>query len=133
MAYQAPSLAIVPTWKAAQTSTSVLTTSHKEHTGVHDAIRYGQRNLQHETSNANQHPIQNRLELWDETRDNLKLTMHRNVFGLGAPVRTLMERKLVSHNPNFPARQSSNIHLDILNGDDELIEPVDFLPYLQRE
>lgn len=41
--------------------------------------------------------MQNRLEKWDETRDNLKLTMERNLFGLGAPMRTLMERRVVEH------------------------------------
>lgn len=34
---------------------------------------------------------------WDETQRNLKLTMHRNIYGLHAPMRQLMERKLVSY------------------------------------
>jgi proteasome maturation protein len=33
---------------------------------------------------------------WHETQDNLKLTMARNVYGIHAPIRLLMERKLVS-------------------------------------
>jgi proteasome maturation protein len=41
--------------------------------------------------------MQNRLEKWDETRDNLKLTMQRNMYGIGAPIRTLMERKIVEY------------------------------------
>lgn len=32
---------------------------------------------------------------WEETQDNLKLTMARNVQGLHAPMRILMERKIV--------------------------------------
>ena len=44
---------------------------------------------------SQQHPMQNRLEKWDETRDNLTLTMQRNMYGLGAPIRTLMERRVV--------------------------------------
>ena len=34
---------------------------------------------------------------WDETQRNLKLTMHRNIYGLHAPMRQLMERKIVSY------------------------------------
>jgi len=37
------------------------------------------------------HPIQ-----WEETQDNLKLSMQRNVYGLHAPMRSLMERKIVA-------------------------------------
>ena len=35
-------------------------------------------------------------EQWEATQDNLKLTMQRNAFGLHMPMRTLMERKIVS-------------------------------------
>jgi len=73
-------------------------TSHSVHAGAHDAMRYGPRNLATEASSmSRQHPMQHRLEKWDETRDNLKLTMQRNMFGLGAPIRTLMERRVVEH------------------------------------
>jgi hypothetical protein len=37
------------------------------------------------------HPIQ-----WEETQDNLKLSMQRNIYGLHAPMRSLMERKIVA-------------------------------------
>lgn len=43
------------------------------------------------------HPLQTRLENWDKTRDNLKLQLQRDVYGLGAPLRTMMERKIVGH------------------------------------
>jgi len=33
---------------------------------------------------------------WESTQDNLKLTLERNVFGMGLPMRKLMERKLVT-------------------------------------
>lgn len=59
-------------------------------------MRFGPRNLAVEASSmSQQHPMQNRLDKWDETRDNLALTMQRNLYGLGAPVRTLMERRVV--------------------------------------
>ena len=81
---------------------------------------------------------------WEETQDNLKLTMMRNLHGLHAPMRTLMERKMVTmvsglsfalgvlwcsfkpwKNPHMPAFPQSNIHLDILMGRDEVVEPGD--------
>ena len=93
----APSLRIVP-GPSSSSSVSVTDTSHPTHAGVHDAMRYGPRSLATEASSVSrQHPMQNRLEKWDETRDNLKLTMQRNMFGLGAPIRTLMERRVVGH------------------------------------
>lgn len=61
-------------------------------------MRFGHRNLAMEASTlSQQHPMQNRLEKWDETRDNLRLTMERRMFGLGAPMRTLMERRVVEY------------------------------------
>ncbi|KAF7310492.1 hypothetical protein HMN09_00591700 [Mycena chlorophos] len=66
-----------------------------------------------------------RLENWEETQDNLKLTLQRNMFGMHAPLRLLMERKIVSANPHMPVFPQSNLHLDILMGRDETIEPVD--------
>lgn len=32
---------------------------------------------------------------WEETQDNFKLNMQRNVYGLHMPVRQLMERNIV--------------------------------------
>lgn len=33
---------------------------------------------------------------WEETQDNLKLNMHRDIYGLHAPMRLMMERKIVT-------------------------------------
>ncbi|SPO22953.1 related to UMP1 - proteasome maturation factor [Ustilago trichophora] len=129
---QSPSYALVPPAHASHTSTSTnSSTSHPVYAGVHDTMRHGPKNVLHEVSTHSHHPVQNRLENWEATRDNLKLTMQRNIHGIGAPAHTLMERKIVSYNPAFDPTRSSNsiskLHLDILNGDDERIEPRDFL------
>lgn len=92
-----PSLRLVP-GPATSNSISIQSTSHPVHAGVHDSMRHGQRNLATEVSSSSmQHPLQHRLENWDATRDNLKLTMQRNMFGMAAPIRTLMERRIVEH------------------------------------
>ncbi len=83
---------------ASHTSTSSnSTTSHPVYAGVHDTMRHGLKNVLHEVSTGSHHPVQNRLENWEATQDNIKLTMQRNVHGLGAPAHTLMERKIVSY------------------------------------
>lgn len=84
---------------------------------------------------------------WEETQDNFKLNMQRNVYGLHAPVRQLMERSIVSfvsvtvlhrggasvahalsmQNPHMPTYRTTNVHLDILMGRDETVEPADFM------
>lgn len=62
--------------------------------GLHDTLQYGPRSIANEIRTES--TIRHRLENWDSTQDNLKLTMQRNVYGLHAPVRLLMERKLVA-------------------------------------
>jgi proteasome maturation protein len=91
--------------------------------GLHDTLLHGPRSLATEISNEN--PLKKRLESWEETQDNLKLTLHRNTYGLHAPMRLLMERKIVTSTPHMPGVPQSDIHLDILMGRDETIDPVD--------
>lgn len=96
---------------------------------------------------------------WDEVQENLHMTLQRNMYGLHAPVRQMMERQLVSQvrlavrAPPFrfgltktapftlqsPAPLSlggfmrpSNIHLDILTGNDETINFGDVLTGASR-
>ncbi|KAH9177026.1 proteasome maturation factor UMP1 [Lactarius sanguifluus] len=130
------SLRLVPSTQPAKASISDTANSF----GLHDTLIYGPRNLADEIKSTN--PLQARLENWDETQRNLKLTMHRNIYGLHAPVRQLMERKIVSYvgflsffrgqtdstaqNPHMPAMPRSNIHLDILEGRDETLDVADF-------
>ncbi|KAG8833142.1 hypothetical protein FRC17_011262 [Serendipita sp. 399] len=92
--------------------------------GVHDTLRHGPRTLASQHNNRS--ALQNRLENWERTQDELKLNLYRNVYGLHAPVRLMMERKLVAQNPHFPALPQSNIHLDILMGRDSTLDIGDF-------
>jgi len=91
--------------------------------GLHDNLQYGPRSISAEVNT--QSDLRNRLQNWDETQDNVKLNMLRNAQGLHAPMRVLMERKIVSRNPHMPSLPQSNLHLDILMGRDETIEPSD--------
>lgn len=120
-------LEIVPRNAPTHTHTDAQATVHSE-IGVHDTMRHGLRSLQAETAASSYHPVQHRLEHWDAMQRNWKLATHRNVFGLGMPVRTMMERKIVAKNPHIPARGVAQVHLDILDGRDEELDTADFLP-----
>ncbi|KAJ7480101.1 proteasome maturation factor UMP1 [Mycena galericulata] len=114
-----PSLRIVPA--SAPKSASVKDTANS--LGLHDTLQYGPRSIAAEIKSEG--GLKERLENWEETQDNLKLTLQRNLHGLHAPMRLLMERKIVAASPHMPAMPQSNLHLDILMGRDETIEPVD--------
>ncbi|PKI84637.1 hypothetical protein MVES1_001720 [Malassezia vespertilionis] len=121
------SMQIVPPSVRTHTSVSGQDTAHAEH-GVHDTMRYGLRSMHAETAASTQHPIQNRLEQWEDNQRAWKMTVQRNTYGIGMPLRTAMERKLVASNYHMPARRVANLHLDVLDGKDETISPADVLP-----
>ncbi|CCA73905.1 related to UMP1-proteasome maturation factor [Serendipita indica DSM 11827] len=114
------SLKIVPT----NDSSKVTLKDTANHHGLHDTLKYGPKSLA--SQHNNQLPIQSRLENWEQTQDDLKLNLYRNIYGLHAPVRMMMERKIVAQNPHFPAVQQSNVHLDILMGRDTTLDVGDF-------
>ncbi|KIJ68830.1 hypothetical protein HYDPIDRAFT_173459 [Hydnomerulius pinastri MD-312] len=98
--------------------------------GLHDTLQYGPRSIAAE--NKSRAGLESRLARWEETQDNLKLTIMRDLYGLHAPARLLMERKIVGQSPHIPGMPHSNIHLDILMGRDEMIEPADFFLGLEH-
>jgi len=112
------SLRIVPA--SVSKSASVKDTANS--LGLHDTLQYGPRSLAAEVKSEGS--LKDRLENWEATQDNLKLTLERNLFGMHAPMRRLMERKIVANTPMYGAPQI-NLHLDILMGRDEVIEPSD--------
>jgi len=91
--------------------------------GLHDTLQYGPRSIATEVKSKGN--LRERLENWEATQDNLKLNLQRNVHGMHAPMRLLMERKIVSSTSNSWMAPQSNVHLDILMGRDEAIEPAD--------
>ncbi|KAK4055441.1 hypothetical protein OIO90_003279 [Microbotryomycetes sp. JL221] len=125
-----PSLALVPGPSQATSSVSVADTANS--LGVHDTLRHGPRSLAAELTPK--HPLQSRLEQWEETQENFQMTLQRNMFGLHAPVRLQMERAIVKQTPSVASfngvLRPSNLHLDILTGRDESIDASDV--YIDR-
>ncbi|KAH7883957.1 proteasome maturation factor UMP1 [Phlebopus sp. FC_14] len=115
-----PSMRIVPAEPPKSTSLNDTANSLK----LHDTLQYGPRSIAAETTSRGR--LENRLARWEETQDNVKLSMMRDLYGLHVPARLLMERKIVAANSHLPAMPQSNIHLDILMGRDETLEPADF-------
>ncbi|THH11382.1 hypothetical protein EW145_g696 [Phellinidium pouzarii] len=91
--------------------------------GLHDTMRYGLRSLA--TEARAQSELKHRLDNWEETQDNLQLTFQRHIYGVHAPIRLMMERKIASTNMHIPAFPRSNVHLDILMGRDETLDFAD--------
>lgn len=105
---QEPSLRIVPPAEQNFASLNAKANSF----GLHDTLQYGPRSIAAETKSrddiekrlsrvstcfarpASCHPMESTQ--WEETQDNLKLTMLRNLHGAHAPARLLMERKIVA-------------------------------------
>ncbi|RDB28554.1 putative proteasome maturation factor ump1 [Hypsizygus marmoreus] len=115
-----PSLRIVPAKNTK--SASVQDTANS--LGLHDSFRHGPRSIAAEVETGS--GMQERLENWEATQDNAKLTLQRNIYGLHVPMRLMMERKIVASTSTFTSAMSpSNVHLDILMGRDESIEPAD--------
>ncbi|KIM47965.1 hypothetical protein M413DRAFT_439661 [Hebeloma cylindrosporum] len=119
------SLRIVP--GPSPKSASVQDTSNS--LGLHDTLQYGPRSLAAEVQSAG--GLKGRLENWEATQDNLKLNLERNLYGMHAPMRRLMERRIVASMPHTLSAPQTNLHLDILMGRDETIEAADV--FLGRE
>ncbi|KAF9478717.1 proteasome maturation factor UMP1 [Pholiota conissans] len=97
--------------------------------GLHDTLQYGPRSLAAEIQTEGN--LRHRLENWEATQDNLKLTLERNLLGMHAPMRRLMERKIIGTTPHTLSAPQTNVHLDILMGRDETIDAADV--FLSRE
>ncbi|KAG8704696.1 hypothetical protein FRC08_002085 [Ceratobasidium sp. 394] len=116
-------LLLVPSHNDTATSSASIKDT-RNHLGLHDTLRYGPRNLATDITGPS--ALQKRLDNWEATQDNLKLNLRRNMYGMHAPIRMLMERKAVFTNPHMPTMPQSNIHLDILMGRDETLDVGDF-------
>jgi len=82
--------------------------------GLHDTLQYGPRSLAAEVKSegtlkdrlenvgvlvfySNDYSISSSYYQWEATQDNMKLTLERDLFGMHAPMRRLMERKIVAN------------------------------------
>ncbi|KAI9501074.1 hypothetical protein GGI25_003811 [Coemansia spiralis] len=67
------------------------------------------------------HPLESRLANWENSQLGMKLHMQRQIYGLHAPLRTMMEIQSVQKAPSLLGSRASRIQLDILMGKDDTI------------
>ncbi|KAJ1910756.1 hypothetical protein IWQ60_010485 [Tieghemiomyces parasiticus] len=118
-------LKVIPSSTAA-TQASIESTATEY--GTHDTLRYGVRSLRHEITQT--HPLEASLRQWRATQTQTRNQLHRRLYGLHAPIRSTMERRIVSEISRFQNPTSlahSNLALDILEGRDETLDVEDFL------
>ncbi|KAJ1669206.1 hypothetical protein GGF44_003920 [Coemansia sp. RSA 1694] len=65
------------------------------------------------------HPLESRLSNWNNSQLSMKLHMQRKIYGLHAPLRTMMEVQAIKQTPYALNTRASRIQLDILLGRDE--------------
>ena len=71
---------------------------------------------------APQHPLESRLDGWYDHQAMLKLKLERNTYGLGTPMRKMMERKIAARDVSMPAmEQPRNLQKEVLDGVDDQI------------
>ncbi|KAJ1979318.1 hypothetical protein H4R34_002872 [Dimargaris verticillata] len=112
------------------TASAPSTDVHKTATeyGAHDTLRHGFHNVH--DSVTKRHPLEPTVTQWAQTQESLKLQMHNRLYGVHAPLRLIMERRIISQcarMQNPASLKHSNVSLDILMGKDETIDVEDVL------
>ncbi|KAJ2898591.1 hypothetical protein GGI21_003611 [Coemansia aciculifera] len=86
--------------------------------GVQSVIGQGPRSrVDDELTKA--HPLESRLSNWNNSQLSMKLHMQRKIYGLHAPLRTMMEVQALKQTPFALNTRASRVQLDILLGRDE--------------
>ncbi|CAR28919.1 hypothetical protein ZYGR_0U02780 [Zygosaccharomyces rouxii] len=70
---------------------------------------------------SNRHPLEARLQNWEETQRKRQLEQYRQIFGIAEPMKRVMDLKLVEQTDFNPLNQS-NLHRDILLNKDSSID-----------
>ncbi|KAJ2156687.1 hypothetical protein GGF46_005016 [Coemansia sp. RSA 552] len=108
--------------KTAASTSSVLPESARA--GILDIVSQGPtKRVDDELSVG--HPLESRLANWESSQLGMKLHMQRQVYGLHAPLRTMMEIRAVEQTPSVLGSRASRIQRDILLGKDETIDVCD--------
>ncbi|KAJ1730179.1 hypothetical protein LPJ61_003151 [Coemansia biformis] len=71
------------------------------------------------------HPLEARLAGWEQSQLSQKMHMQRQVYGLHAPMRAMMELQAVGHTPSLLGSRAARMQRDILLGRDEMLDITD--------
>ncbi|KAJ2775874.1 hypothetical protein IWQ57_000031 [Coemansia nantahalensis] len=89
--------------------------------GVVDAIGQGPA-LRVEDEIAKAHPLEARLAGWEQSQLSQKLHMQRQVYGLHAPMRAMMELQAVRQTPSLLGSRVARMQSDILLGREDTLD-----------
>lgn len=73
------------------------------------------------------HPLESRLQNWEQTQRSRQLEQYRQIFGIAEPMKRVMELEIVDRTDFNPLNQSS-LHRDILLNKDASIDWEDVYP-----
>ncbi|CCH45060.1 Proteasome maturation factor UMP1 [Wickerhamomyces ciferrii] len=92
--------------------------------GLQDILRSEEGPLSISSKINNRHPLENRIQNWEQTQHDLKLEQYRRIFGAAEPIKRTMELKIVESTDFTPSAlgNNSNIHRDILLNKDTSID-----------
>lgn len=116
--------------------------------GLVDTLRSGEPPLSVSSKVNERHPLQTRLEKWDDTRRETQMEMYRRLFGSADPIRREMELQIVNDTDFRPQilgagitspskdillnRETSIGWEDIYGGFDDR-QPLDFHTEMERK
>ncbi|KAJ2715723.1 hypothetical protein H4R19_001044 [Coemansia spiralis] len=92
--------------------------------GIIDAIGRGPA-LRVDDEVTKAHPLEARLAGWEQSQLGQKLHMQRQVYGLHAPMRAMMELQAVSQTPSLLGSRAARIQRDILLGREDTLDIAD--------
>lgn len=75
------------------------------------------------------HPLESRLQSWEETQQKRQLEQYRQIFGVAEPMKRMMELKIVEQTDFNPLSDyNTSIHRDILTNKDSTVDWEDVYP-----
>ena len=78
---------------------------------------------------GNNHPLQARVEGWEETQRARQLEQYRQLFGIAEPMKRVMELEIVERTDFNPlSTNQDSLHKDILLGKDTSMDWEDVYP-----
>ncbi|ODV73364.1 Ump1p [Cyberlindnera jadinii NRRL Y-1542] len=91
---------------------------------LQDILRTQQGPLSISSQVNGRHPLEQRIEGWEQRQQELKMEQYRRVFGMAEPIKREMELKIVDSTDFVPSvlGGSSNLHRDILLNKDSRID-----------
>ncbi|KTW28441.1 hypothetical protein T552_01703 [Pneumocystis carinii B80] len=97
------------------------TTSSPSVKTIHDTFRFGLKSSELDTNSH--HDLEVFLNRWKHEENESKMELLNRIFGISEPIRRKMELKIIdSEFRPMIFEKSSNIHYDILTGNDSSID-----------